>query len=53
MNELRTRLQRYRDLQDKKHKKFLETNEKLKKYKNDSNRLLFKIEQTKELLMAR
>ncbi len=61
MNEqLKTRLQRYRDLQEKKHRKFLETKvlaeEKMRraeKYHQDSIRLMTKVVQTQELLMAR
>ena len=51
MNELKTRLQKYRDLQQKKHDKFLEAKQKVRKYQKDSFRLLWKIEQTKEELM--
>jgi hypothetical protein len=48
MSKLKTRLQRYRDLQDKKHQKYLEAKQKVNKYQQDSYRLLWKIEQTKE-----
>ena len=51
MNKLRQRLQKLRDLQAKKHSKFLETQDKAKKYKKDSFRLIWKIERTKEMLM--
>lgn len=51
MNELKTRLQRYRDLQQKKHDKYLEAKQKVNKYQKDSYKLLWKIEQTKEELM--
>ena len=51
MNELKTRLQKYRDLQQAKHEKFLEAKQKVYKYQKDSYRLLWKIEQTKEELM--
>ena len=49
MEELRTRLQKYRDLQQKKHEKYLEA--KVYKYQKDSYRLLWKIEKAKEELM--
>ena len=52
MEELKTRLQKYRDLQAKKHEKFLEAKHKVNKYKKDSFRLLWKIEKAQELLMA-
>ena len=48
MDKLRQRLQKLRDLQAKKHSKFLETQDKAKKYKKDSFRLIWKIERTKE-----
>ena len=51
MEELKTRLQKYRDLQQKKHDKYLEAKHKVDKYQKDSYRLLWKIEQTKEELM--
>jgi hypothetical protein len=51
MEELKTRLQRYRDLQEKKHYKYLQAKQKVNKYQKDSYRLLWKIEQTKEELM--
>jgi len=52
MEELKTRLQRYRDLQAKKHDKYLQARQKVNKYQKDSYRLLWKIEQTKERLMT-
>ena len=52
MEELKTRLQKYRDLQAKKHEKFLEAKQKVYKYQKDSYRLLWKIEKAKELLMT-
>jgi hypothetical protein len=52
MEELKTRLQRYRDLQAKKHDKYLQAKHKVNKYQKDSYRLLWKIEQTKERLMT-
>ena len=52
MEELKTRLQKYRDLQEKKHKKFLEAKRKVSKYQKDSYRLFWKIEKAKELLMT-
>jgi hypothetical protein len=51
MEQVRLRLQRYRDLQQKKHDKYLEAKHKVDKYQKDSYRLLWKIEQTKEELM--
>ena len=51
MEELRTRLQKYRDLQAKKHEKFLEAKRKVHKYQKDSYRLIWKIEKAKEELM--
>ena len=60
MDELRTRLQMYRDLQRLKHTKFLETKVhdeatalQANKYHQDSIRLMKKVEQTQELLMTR
>ncbi len=52
MKGLRTRLQKYRDLQQKKHDKFLEAKRKVSKYQKDSYRLIWKIEKVKEELMA-
>ena len=52
MNEIKTRLQRYRDHQHKKHEKYLEAKQKVNKYQKDSYRMLWKIEQTKERLMT-
>ena len=51
MEELRTRLRKYRDLQQKKHEKFLEAKAKVSKYQKDSYRLIWKIEKAKEELM--
>ena len=53
MEELRTRLQKYRDLQAKKHEKFLEAKRKVNKYQKDSYRLFWKIEKAQEELMRR
>ena len=59
MDELRTRLQMYRDLQAAKHRKFLETKvhdeasaSQANKYHQDSIRLMNKVVQTQERLMA-
>ena len=46
MEELRTRLQKYRDLQQKKHEKYLK--QSVYKYQKDSYRLLWKIEKAQE-----
>jgi len=46
------RLQKLKDLQEKKHQKYLEAKQKVNKYQQDSYRLLWEIEQTKEQLMA-
>ena len=51
MEELKTRLQKYRDLQQKKHEKYLEAKRKVDKYQKDSYRLIWKIEKAKEELM--
>ena len=51
MEELRTRLQKYRDLQQQKHEKFLEAKRQASKYEKDSYRLFWKIEKVKEELM--
>ena len=53
MEELKTRLQKYRDLQEKKHQKFLEAKRKVSKYQKDSYRLFWKVEKAKEELMRR
>ena len=52
MEELKTRLQKLKDLQAKKHEKYLEAKQKVGKYQKDSYRLIWKIEQTKERLMT-
>jgi hypothetical protein len=52
MNELRTRLQKLKDLQAKKHKEYLEAKQKVSEYQKDSYSLLWQIEQTKEQLMT-
>ena len=52
MEQIRLRLQKLKDLQAKKHKKFLEAKQKVNKYQQDSYALLWKIEQTKEQLMT-
>ena len=52
MNEIKTRLQKLKDLQAKKHEKYLEAKVKVNKYQQDSYKLLWQIEQTKERLMA-
>jgi len=52
MEEIKVRLQKYRDLQEKKHKKFLEAKSKAKKYHEDSIRLMSKVVQTQEELMT-
>jgi len=46
-------LQKYRDLQEKKHRKFLETKFKAEKYHQDSIRLMEKVMQTQEKLMSK
>jgi hypothetical protein len=53
LKDLRTRLQKYRDLQAKKHEKFLEAKRKVSKYQKDSYRLFWKVEKAKEELMRR
>ena len=52
MENIKMRLQKLKDLQAKKHQKFLEAKQKVNKYQQDSYRLLWQIEQTKEELMA-
>ena len=49
--EIRMRLQKLRDLQEKKHKKYLEAQMKAKKYHRDSIRLGRKVVDTQEQLM--
>jgi hypothetical protein len=51
MEKLRQRLQKYRDLQERKHSKYLEYKLKANKYEKDSFRLIWKIERAKEMLM--
>ena len=46
------RLQKLKDLQAKKHQKYLEAKNKVSKYQQDSYKLLWQIEQTKEQLMT-
>ena len=53
MEELRTRLKKSRDLEAKKHEKFLEAKRKVSKYQKDSYRLFWKVEKAKEELMRR
>jgi hypothetical protein len=52
MIQLKNRLQKLRDLQERKHQKYLETKRKMEKYQSDSFRLIWKIEQTKDKLIA-
>ena len=52
MEEIKSRLQKLKDLQAKKHEKFLEAKRKVSKYQKDSYKLFWKIEQTKEELMT-
>ena len=52
MEQVRLRLQRYRDLQQKKHDKYLEAKHKVDKYQKDSYRLFWKIEKTQEQLLS-
>ena len=52
MNEIKTRLQKLKDRQAKKHEKYLEAKVKVNKYQQDSYKLLWQIEQTKEQLMT-
>ncbi len=52
MENIKMRLQKLKDLQEKKHKKFLEAKHKVSKYQQDSYKLLWQIEQTKEKLLA-
>jgi starvation-inducible outer membrane lipoprotein len=49
---IRSRLQKLRDLQDKKHQKYLETKLKAEKYHQDSIRLGRKVVDTQEQLMS-
>ena len=52
MEEIKSRLQKLKDLQAKKHEKFLEAKRKVSKYQKDSYKLFWQIEQTKEELMT-
>ena len=52
MEDIKMRLQKLKDLQAKKHQKFLEAKQKVNKYQQDSYRLLWQIEQAKEQLMT-
>ena len=52
MEQIRLRLQKLKDLQAKKHEKYLEAKLKVNKYQQDSYKLLWQIEQTKEELMT-
>ncbi len=52
MEDIKMRLQKLKDLQEKKHKKYLEAKYKANKYQKDSYELFWKIEQTKEELMT-
>jgi len=49
---IKMRLQKYRDLQEKKHQKFLEAKYQAKKYHQDSIRLMRKVVETQEQLMT-
>ena len=51
MEKLKHRLQRLRDLQQKKHDKYLEHKFKANKYEKYSFRLMWKVEKVKEELM--
>ena len=52
MEQIRMRLQKLKDQQEKKHSKYLEAKLKVNKYQQDSYKLLWQIEQTKEQLMT-
>jgi hypothetical protein len=52
MEEIKVRLQKLRDLQEKKHRKFLESKIKANKYHQDSIRLMNEVVQTQEELMT-
>jgi len=52
MENIKMRLQKYRDLQEKKHQKFLEAKYQAKKYHQDSIRLMRKVVETQEQLMT-
>ena len=51
MEKLKHRLQKLRDLQQKKHEAYLVTQARAKKLQADSFRLIWKVEKAKELLM--
>ena len=52
MEDIKMRLQKLKDLQEKKHKKYLEAKYKANKYQKDSYELFWKIEKTQEELMT-
>lgn len=52
MQDIKTHLQKLKDLQAKKHEKYLEAKVKVNKYQQDSYKLLWQIEQVKEKLLA-
>ena len=52
MEDIKVRLQKLKDLQAKKHQKFLEAKRKANKYQQDSYKLFWKIEQTQEQLLS-
>jgi hypothetical protein len=52
MQDIKTHLQKLKDLQAKKHEKYLEAKQKVNKYQQDSYRLLWQIEQVKEQLLT-
>lgn len=52
MEDIKMRLQKLKDLQEKKHQKFLEAKRKANKYQQDSYKLFWQIEKTQEELMA-
>jgi hypothetical protein len=52
MEDIKVRLQKLKDLQEKKHKKYLEAKYKANKYQKDSYELFWKIEKTQEELMT-
>ena len=51
MEKLRQRLQKLKDLQQRKHEAYLATKYKADKLQKDSFRLIWKVERAKELLM--
>nr|AKH46316.1 hypothetical protein [uncultured marine virus] len=52
MEDIKMRLQKLKDLQAKKHEKYLEAKRKANKYQQDSYKLFWKIEQTQEQLLS-